>query len=149
MRQPERSGQIPDRGIWWQIIGFTVVGGGCLAILEVFAGSEFWAFQWFETTVTKLYWAFVIPLAGLFDEARKMFETKMEIRRAARAKALAQEREKGMREGIREGMSRYSNRMAEARLRFGVRDEETGVVTLALTPEVEDFLSGEPDDSAD
>ena len=139
MRQPDRSGQISDRGIWWQIIGFTVVGGGCLAILEVFTGSEFWAYQWFETAATRLYWAFVIPLAGLFDEARKMFETKMEIRRAAREKALAKVR--------LEERQRFDGLMAEARQRFGVRDETTGVMTLPLTPEVEDFLRGESNDS--
>ena len=141
MRQPDRSGQISDRGIWWQIIGFTVVGGGCLAILEVFTGSEFWAYQWFETAATRLYWAFVIPLAGLFDEARKMFETKMEIRRAAREKALAKVR--------LEERQRFDGLMAEARQRFGVRDETTGVMTLPLTPEVEDFLRGESNDSDD
>ena len=68
-----------------------------------------------------------------------MFETKMEIRRAARAQALAKEREKGLREGLR----LYSGRIAEARQRFGVRDEATGIVTLPLTPEVEEFLLGE------
>ena len=108
-----------------------MVGGGCLAFLEVFAGSEFWVYQWFETTVTKLYWAFVIPLAGLFDEARKMFETKMEIRRAARAKALAKERDKGR----REERQKYNSRVDEALRRFPVSDE------LAA------FLRGETEDA--
>ena len=139
MRQTERAGQISDRGIWWQIIGFTVVGGASLAILEVFSGSEFWAYQWFETAATRLYWAFVIPLAGLFEEARKMFETKMEIRRAAREQALAKARA--------EGRQQYARRMDEALQLFGVRDETTGVMTLPLTPEVEGFLSGGPGDS--
>ena len=136
--------EVSDRGIWWQIIGFTLVGCVSLAILEVFAGSEFWAYRWFTTAVTRLYWAFVIPLAGLFEEARKMFETKMEIRRVARAKALAKARDEGLREGLR----RYSSRMAEARQRFGVRDEATGVITLPLTSEVEEFLLGESDETA-
>ncbi|MYC33661.1 MAG: hypothetical protein F4X64_10845 [Chloroflexi bacterium] len=131
MRQPERSGQISDRGIWWQIIGFTVVGGGCLTILEVFSGSEFWAYQWFETTVTKLYWAFVIPMAGLFDEARKMFETKMEIRRAARAKVLAKARA----EARREERQKYNSRVDEALQRFQVSDE------------LAEFLRGETEDA--
>ena len=146
MRSSDLPRELSDRGIWWQIIGFTLVGGISLAILEVFAGPEFWAYQYFETTVTKLYWAFVIPLAGLFDEARKMFETKMEIRRAARAKALAKERDKGLREGLRERLRRYSSRIAEARQRFGVRDDATGIVTLPLTPEVEEVLLGEADE---
>ena len=106
---------MPDRGIWWQIVGFTLVGCVSLAILEVFAGSEFWAYRYFTTAVTRLYWAFVIPLAGLFEEARKMFETKMEIRRAARAKMLAKVR--------REERQKYNSRVDEALQRFQVSEE--------------------------
>ena len=36
----------------------------------------------------RLYRAFVVPLAALFDWGRKMFETRGEIREAARAKAI-------------------------------------------------------------
>ncbi len=111
-------GKLPDRGIWWQIAGFTLVGRCCLAVLEVFKGSEAVAFRCFETAVTRLYWALVIPIAGLIDEARKMFEDKMEIRRAARAKALTKARADERR--------RYNGRMEEAKRRFGVRDESTG-----------------------
>ena len=74
-----------------------------------------------------LCWAFVIPFAGLFDEARKMFETKMEIRRAARAKALAKERDKVR----REERQRYNSRLEEALQRFDVSEE------------LADFLRGE------
>ena len=93
-----------------------------------------------------------------------MFETKQAIRRAAREKALAKERDKGRREGfqagrreglqeglqegLREGWQHYNSRMAEARQRFGVLDEATGVVALPLTPEVENFLLGDAADSA-
>lgn len=70
-----------------------------------------------------------------------MFETRAEIRRVARERVLAKERDKGLREGRR----RYSSRIAEARQRFGVRDEATGEVRLVVTPEVEEFLLGEPD----
>lgn len=127
MRSSDLPRDVSDRGIWWQIIGFTLVGGVSLAILEVFAGSELWAYRYFGTAVTKLYWAFVIPLAGLFDEGRKMFETKMEIRRAARAKALAKERDKGR----REERQRYNNRLEAALQRFDVPEE------------LADFLRGE------
>lgn len=119
MRSSDVPRELSNRGIWWQIIGFTLVGGISLGILEVFAGSDLWAYRYFETTVTKLYWAFVIPLAGLFDEARKMFETKAEIRRAARAKVLAKERDKVR----REERQRYNNRVDEALQRFDVSEE--------------------------
>ena len=131
MQASELPRQLPDRGIWWQIVGFTLVGCVSLAILEVFAGSEFWAYRYFTTAVTRLYWAFVIPLAGLFDEARKMFETKMEIRRAARAKALAKERDKGR----REERQKYNSRVDEALQRFQVSEE------------LAQFLRGETEDS--
>lgn len=122
-----------------------MVGVASLAILEVFGGSEVWPYRYFATAVTKLYWAFVIPLAGLIDEVRRMFETKQEIRRVARANALAKERDKGR----REERERIDGLIAEARQRFGIRDEATGVMTLPLTPEVEDFLRGESSDSDD
>ena len=131
MRAAELSRGLSDRGVWWQIIGFTLVGCASLAVLEVFAGSEFWAYRWFTTAVTRLYWAFMIPLAGLFDEARKMFETKMEIRRAARAKALAKERDKGR----REERQKYNSRVDEALQRFQVSEE------------LAQFLRGEREDS--
>ena len=119
--------EVSDRGIWWQIVGFTLVGCASLTILEIFAGSEFWAYRYFETAATRLYWAFVIPLAGLFDEARKMFETKMEIRRAARAKALDKVR--------REERQKYNRRVDEALQRFQVSEE------------LENFLRGETEDA--
>ena len=127
MQASELPRQLPDRGIWWQIVGFTLVGCVSLAILEVFAGSEFWAYRYFTTAVTRLYWAFVIPLAGLFKEARKMFETKMEIRRAARAKVLAKVR--------REERQKYNSRVDEALQRFQVSEE------------LAQFLRGETEDS--
>ena len=140
MRASDLLGKLPDRGIWWQIAGFTLVGCCCLAVLEVFKGSEAVAFRCFETAVTRLYRALVIPIAGLIDEARKMFEDKMEIRRVARARALAKARAEGRRH--------HNRRLNEARQRFGVRDEATGIVSLPFTPEVEDFLNGELDDAA-
>ena len=130
MRASELPRELSDRGIWWQIIGFSLVGCFSLAILEIFAGSEFWAYRYFETTVTRLYWAFVIPLAGLFEEARKMFETKAEIRRVARAKALAKERDKGR----REERQKYNSRVDEALQRFQVSEE------------LAQFLRGETED---
>ena len=131
MRASELPRELSNRGIWWQITGFTLVGFLSLGILEGFDGSSFWAYRYFETAATKLYWAFVIPLAGLFDEARKMFETKAEIRRVARERALAKERDKGR----REERQKYNSRVDEALQRFQVSEE------------LANFLRGETEDA--
>ena len=117
-----------DRGIWWHIIGFTLAGALCLVILEEFSGSDSRLYRYFATAVTDLYWALVIVLAGLIDRGRNMFETKAEIRRAARAKLLEKEHRKARQETLRE--------VAEMLRRYAVRDEATGHITLELTPEV-------------
>ena len=142
MRVSETTNSLPDRGAWWHVVGFTLAGGICLVILEEFAGSDAKAYQYFETAVTRLYWALVIILAGLIDRGRKMFETRMEIRRAAREQALAKARQ----EGIREAAQRRDNLMTAALQRFGVRDEASGSLMLPMTPEVEQFLRGDTSD---
>ena len=77
-----------------------------------------------------------------------MFETKEEIRRAARAKFYEQERRKGRQDGIwdsiqeirragrSEGRQESRRAFAEILRRHAVRDAATGRVTLELTPEV-------------
>ena len=59
-----------------------------------------------------------------------MFETRMQIRQAARAKVRA--------EGRRD--------VVDAMRRYAVRDEATGRIVLELTPEVEAALLNGPDD---
>ena len=156
MQVSEATISLPDRGVWWHIAGFTLAGGICLVILEEFAGSDAKAYQYFETAVTRLYWALVIILAGLIDRGRKMFETRTEIRRVAREQALAKARREGLQEGIREGRregiqeagQHHDRRMAAALQRFGVRDEASGDLILRITPEVAQFLRGDADDAA-
>ena len=46
----------------------------------------------FELCSTKLYWAFVAPLAAIFEKVRKMFETRGEIRRRMREEERAKAR---------------------------------------------------------
>lgn len=153
MRISEATNSLPDRGVWWHIAGFTLAGGICLVILEEFTGSDTKAYQYFETAVTRLYWALVIILAGLIDRGRKMFETKTEIRRAAREQALAKARQEGVLEGIQEGIQEgfreagqhHDRRMTAALQRFGVRDAASGSLMLPMTPEVEQFLRGDAD----
>ena len=84
----ETASSTSERGIGWQAFGFAVVGCAGVAILELWSESGYWVYQSFETAVTRLYWAFVVPLAALFDWGRKMFETRREIREAARAKVI-------------------------------------------------------------
>ena len=129
-----------DRGIWWHIVGFALAGALCLAILEEFAGSDARPYRYFATAVTDLYWALVIVLAGLIDRGRSMFETKMEIRRAARANLREEERRKGRQEGRQATL----RELAEMLQRYAVRDEATGRVILELPPELAAILEDPP-----
>ncbi len=125
MQASELPSELSERGIWWQVGGFTLTGCLCVAILAEFAGSEARACLYFEIAVTKVYWAFVIPLAGLFDGVRKLFEKRSAIR--------AKIRQQGVEEGLRQGRSQERRRISETLRRFGTRDEASGAVTL--TPE--------------
>ena len=127
MQASELPSELSERGIWWQVGGFTLTGCLCVAILAEFAGSEARAYLYFEIAVTKVYWAFVIPLAGLFDGVRKLFEKRSAIR--------AKIRQQGVEEGLRQGRRQERRRISETLRRFGTRDEASGAVTLTLTPE--------------
>ena len=129
MQASELPSELSERGIWWQVGGFTLTGCLCVAILAEFAGSEARAYLYFEIAVTKVYWAFVIPLAGLFDGVRKLFEK----RSAIRAKIRQQGVEEGLRQGLSQGRLQERRRISETLRRFGTRDEASGAVTL--TPE--------------
>ena len=130
MKASEVPRQMADRGVWWHVVGFTIAGAICLVILEEFAGSDARAYRYFETTIDRLYWALAVVLAGLIDRGRHMFETRMQIRQAARAKVRA--------EGRRD--------VVDAMRRYAVRDKATGRIVLELTPEVEAALLNGPDD---
>ena len=132
-----QTSELADRGIWWQVTGFTLVGCISLAILELYAGSDAVAYQWFETAVTRLYWAFVVTLAGAFDGGQKLFGKVSETRRAVREKI----REKGRQEGRQEGQRELSALLR----RHATRDPATGRMTLEITPEVEALLDNADD----
>ena len=70
-----------------------------------------------------------------------MFETRMQIRRAARAKVRAEGRQEGRLVGRREGR----RAIVDALRRHAVRDEATGRIVLELTPELEAALLNDPD----
>ena len=88
------TGTLADRGVGWQAIGFTVTGLASLAILKTFDGSDSWLYQWFETAAVDLYWAFVLPLAVVFDGGRKLFEKGKAIRDAQKARMVEKARKK-------------------------------------------------------
>lgn len=155
MNSSELPKELTERGAWWQVAGFTLVALSCLAILREFNGTETRAFLYLETGVKDLYWAFAIPLAGLFEGVRKMFEKASDIRSEFRekriakavAKALAKASEKAearteaavekaaeenLQKGMELGRREYADRVRAARERFG----------LDLTPEVEEFIFG-------
>ena len=99
MQQTEApsTGTLADRGVGWQAAGFTLTGLASLAVLKAFDGSEYWLYQWFETAAVDLYWAFVLPLAVLFDGGRKLFEKVKAIRDAQQARMVKRAREKEQR----------------------------------------------------
>ena len=105
MNIPNTSGT-PDYGLVFQGIGFGLVAFISLAILEAFAGSDFWLYQAFETAVTKLYWAFAILLIAIFEWGRRMF---LEAKAIIQAKK-DQIHQRGLEEGRKEGRKEMEER---------------------------------------
>ena len=138
MRQTDNQSTavLADRGIGWQASGFTLTGIACLWILKAFEGSDYWLYGWFETAAVDLYWAFVLPLAVLFDGGRKLFEKGKAIRDAQKAKMVEKARregeELGRREGEEQGRLAEQERIQKALAKHGV----------ALSPDVVDDLFG-------
>ena len=88
-RRAEGQG-LSDRGIAVQAWGFAIVGCASVVALRLFSGSDYALYEWFDTAATRLYWAFVVPLAALFDWGRTMFAKGKAIREAKKAEVLAQ-----------------------------------------------------------
>ena len=145
MNWTETPNELSERGIWWQVGGFAIAGCASVAILQIWEGSDFWAYRSLAIAFKDLYWMFILPLAGAIEGVRKLFEKASEIRAAQRAKI----RERGRREGIKEGRQEAQNRMRERLQQAAVafeKDPATGAVIL--TPEVMDYLLGEASGSA-
>ena len=151
MQASELPSELSERGIWWQVGGFTLTGCLCVAILAEFAGSEARAYLYFEIAVTKVYWAFVIPLAGLFDGVRKLFEKRSAIRAKIRQQGVEEGLRQGRQQGVEQGRRQERRRISETLRRFGTRDEASGAVTLTLTPEAMALLLDldDPDDAGE
>ena len=135
MNQSELPSELSDRGVWWQVGGFAIIGCAGVAVLQIWEGSDFWAYRSFAIAVKDLYWLFILPLAGLFEGVRKMFEKASEIRAAQRQKML------------RKALQKEHKRLRKAIAKLGDKNPDTGDVTLTLTPEVMVDLFGESADS--
>ena len=105
---------------------------GCVSLFVLlwWSGSEHFLYHGFEVLVTKLYWAFVVPLAATFDWGRKMFEKGKAIREAKKAEIMAKMREQ-MAEQVREQVAEQVRREEHERIKAQL--ERAGV---SLTPEV-------------
>ena len=143
MNLSDLANELSERGIWWQVGGFTITGCVSVAILQIWEGSDFWAYRSFEIAVKDLYWLFILPLAGLIEGVRKLFEKASEIRAAQRAKI----RERGREEGRKEALAEVRARLHSAAEQFQQKDPATGAPIL--TPEVIDFLLGASSDSGE
>ena len=155
MSLSELPNELSERGIWWQVGGFAIAGCASVAVLQIWEGSDFWAYRSFEIAVKDLYWMFVLPLAGLFEGVRKMFEKASEIRAAQREKMFRKAHAKGRKEGRTEGHTEGRKEGREEAL-AGVRsrlqsaaikkDPATGAITLS--PEDLEYLLGERGEAA-
>ncbi len=128
MQQTETSstGTLADRGVGWQATGFTLTGLASLVILKTFDGSDYWLYQWFDTATVDLYWAFVLPLAVMFDGGRKLFEKGKAIREAQKARMVKRALEKEQ-ERIQNVLKKHGVTIppeaAEAAFRIGSEDD--------------------------
>ena len=142
MNLSDLPGELVERGIWWQVGGFAIAGCASVAVLQLWEGSDFWAYRSFEIATKDLYWSFILPLAGLFEGVRRMFEKASAIRAAQREKMWRKAQEKGRKAGRKEALTEVRNRLNSAAEQLGQKDPVTGAITL--TPEVLDSLFGEP-----
>ncbi len=118
---------LEERGIVWQGVGFATVGAISVPLLWVYSETDHWGIGFYRLAVTQLSWAFVVVIALVIERTRMMFETKTEIRRVAREKAIEEARVKGREEGMAEG-----ERLAAERMRSKLRAEG-----IQLSPEAE------------
>ena len=123
-----------DRGIGVQAAGFVVVGCMSLFVLQWWSGSEHFLYHGFEVLVTKLYWAFIVPLAATFDWMRKMFEKGKAIREAKKAEILAKVREQ-VTEQVREQVTEQVREQVTEQVREQVTEQVREQVTQQVRRE--------------
>ena len=115
---------LSDRGIAVQAWGFGIVGCTSVAALHLLSGSDYALYHWFETAVTQLYWAFVVPLAALIEWGRKMFERGKAIREAKKREMEAKARQAGVKEGIKQGRQQSNAKWRALAEKYGIPESE-------------------------
>ena len=85
----------------------------------------------------------MIPLAGLFDGVRKMFEKMSEIRAKRQQRWLDEGRREGHREGLREGRQE-GRRIEREQMR-----QELARLGVTLPQEAVEYLENRHEDPAD
>lgn len=111
---------LSDRGVGVQAAGFAVVGCVSVAVLRLFSDNGHLLYQWFEVAATQLYWAFVVPLAALFDWGRIMFAKGKAIREAKKREILA----KATREAARQAVKRSNANLRAWAKERGIPENE-------------------------
>ena len=86
---------LEERGVVWQGSGFALIGAVSLLLLWIYSEAGHWSLGIYRLAVTQLSWAFVVAIALAIEGVRKMFETRTEIRKAARERLIAKAVEKG------------------------------------------------------
>ena len=102
---------LEERGVVWQGSGFALIGAVSLFLLWIYSEAGHWSIEIYRLAVTQLSWAFVVAIALAIEGVRKMFETKTEIRKAARERFIAKAVEKGEKRGEQQGEQRATERM--------------------------------------
>ena len=98
MRIEEIASTLEERGIAWQAVGFALIGIVSVPLLWIYSEADHWTIGFYRIAVIQLNWAFAIAVT--IERLRKMFETKTEIRRAARQKAINEAEKRGEREAL-------------------------------------------------
>ena len=104
---------LEERGIVWQGIGFAAIGAISVPLLWIYSEADHWSIGAYRLALTQLNWAFALAIALVIEGVRRMFETRTEIRRAARAQAIEKARQKDRRAIEKRLRSAYEKRGIE------------------------------------
>ena len=99
MQIEEIASTLEERGVMWQAVGFALIGIVSVPMLWIYSEADHWTIGFYRIAAIQLNWAFAIAIAVTIERLRKMFETKTEIRRAARQKAINEAEKRGLDEG--------------------------------------------------
>ena len=126
---------LEERGLIWQGSGFASIGVTSLVLLSVYSEADHWSIGIYRLAVTQLNWAFVLAIALAIERVRRMFETRTEIRKAARAEFVAKAIEKAERRGEERGKlegKQLGEQQAAERYKANLRKQG-----IEITPEME------------